>query len=160
MGRCRKRGRRPVGHELGVLKGAVVYVRPVDLEAVAHLDRHRYPHIIFRECIIRYDRGGMFHVAFLRLQAGGRIFEFRNAGDPYRLDVPELCPLSDMAFEAVVGNVVHEAEGLHGEVVGYALALVPLIERFKLFPFRYRHTFGIVQASLTLLSLNAMFLLS
>ena len=70
-------------------------------------------HFIFRESIIRYDRGGMFHVAFLCLQAGGRIFGFCNADDPYRLDVPELCRLPDMSFEAVVGNVVHGTEGLH-----------------------------------------------
>ena len=44
--------------------------------------------------------------------------------------------------------------------INNALGSVALIERFKLSPFRYRHTFGIVQASLTLLSLNAMFLLS
>ena len=44
--------------------------------------------------------------------------------------------------------------------INNAIALVGFIERFKLFPFRYRHMFGIVQASLTLLSLNAMFLLS
>lgn len=47
-----------------------------------------------------------------------------------------------------VGNIVRRAEGLHGEVVGNDLALVMLIERLKLFLFRYRHTFGIVQAEL------------
>ena len=132
MGRCRKRGRRPDGHELGSQEGAVVYVRPVDLEAVAHLDRDKDPHFIFRESVIRCNRAARLKVASLRNLDGVRIFGFRNVGDPYRLDVPELCTLPDMAFEAVVGDVVHGAEGLHGEVVGYALALVALIERFYL----------------------------
>ena len=45
-------------------------------------------------------------------------------------------------------------------IINNAIALVALIERFKQFPFRYRNTFGIVKASLILLSLNAMFLIS
>ena len=74
----------------------------------------------------------------------------------------ELLMINDELDVVIVPQCLrfHRAEGLHGEVVRDALALVALIERFKLFPYRYCRTFGIVQTSLTLLSLNAIFLIS